>query len=178
MCIFCLHHPVFKLLSWVRRRVDDRGDSPQFVSKTLTVDIRIKDINTHCLDQFRAHWECLDDNNHQMWQCRPAEWKLNKCAFEKLVRATRSEAQPRLPLPAISLTVSIAQGLEKVIPDQPKDSIPVQLRRKQVFAHNQIPRNQIPFVTPTQLEQLKALEGRGPSDAPHAPPNYTAPASS
>lgn len=53
---------------------------------------RIKDINTHCLEQFRAHWECLDDNNHQMWQCRPAEWKLNKCVFEKLVRRQRSEA--------------------------------------------------------------------------------------
>lgn len=47
--------------------------------------LSIQDINTNCLEQFRAHWECLDDNNHQMWQCRAAEWKLNKCVFDKLV---------------------------------------------------------------------------------------------
>lgn len=47
---------------------------------------RIKDINTHCLAEFRKHWECLDDRNHQLWQCRPAEWKLNKCVFDNLVR--------------------------------------------------------------------------------------------
>jgi hypothetical protein len=46
---------------------------------------RIKDINTHCLAEFRKHWECLDDRNHQLWQCRPAEWKLNKCVYENLV---------------------------------------------------------------------------------------------
>ena len=45
----------------------------------------IDDLNKSCLEQFRAHWKCLDDNNHQLWQCRPAEWKLNKCAFENLV---------------------------------------------------------------------------------------------
>lgn len=46
----------------------------------------IKDINTHCLAEFRKHWECLDDRNHQLWQCRPAEWKLNKCVYDNLVR--------------------------------------------------------------------------------------------
>lgn len=45
----------------------------------------IQDINTHCLAEFRKHWECLDDRNHQLWQCRPAEWKLNKCVFDNLV---------------------------------------------------------------------------------------------
>lgn len=47
----------------------------------------IDDINKSCLEQFRSHWACLEDNNHQLWQCRPAEWKLNKCVFENLVRA-------------------------------------------------------------------------------------------
>ena len=46
----------------------------------------IDDINKSCLEQFRSHWQCLDDNNHQLWQCRPAEWKLNKCVYENLVR--------------------------------------------------------------------------------------------
>lgn len=46
---------------------------------------RLKDIDTHCLAEFRKHWNCLENQNHQMWQCRPAEWKLNKCVYDKLV---------------------------------------------------------------------------------------------
>lgn len=42
-------------------------------------------MNKHCLEVFRAHWQCLDNNNHQLWQCRPAEWKLNTCVFNNLV---------------------------------------------------------------------------------------------
>lgn len=47
--------------------------------------IRVDDINKHCLDEFRKHWQCLDNNNHQLWQCRKDEWKLNKCVFDNLV---------------------------------------------------------------------------------------------
>lgn len=47
---------------------------------------RIKDINTHCLDQFNAHWDCLENNNHRMFECRAPEMKLNNCVFDKLVR--------------------------------------------------------------------------------------------
>ena len=49
---------------------------------------RIKDINTHCLKSFTAHWECLENNNHKLWECRAQEMKLNSCVFEKLVRDT------------------------------------------------------------------------------------------
>ncbi|KAI1635961.1 hypothetical protein F4809DRAFT_611348 [Biscogniauxia mediterranea] len=45
----------------------------------------VEDINKHCLDEFRKHWQCLDNNNHQLWQCRKDEWKLNKCVFDNLV---------------------------------------------------------------------------------------------
>lgn len=45
----------------------------------------IEDINKHCLEEFRRHWTCLEDNNQQLWQCRPKEWKLNKCVFDNLV---------------------------------------------------------------------------------------------
>jgi hypothetical protein len=45
----------------------------------------IEDINKHCLTEFRKHWNCLENNNQQLWQCRPAEWKLNKCVFDNLV---------------------------------------------------------------------------------------------
>lgn len=47
---------------------------------------RLEDINKHCLTEFRKHWECLENNNQQLWQCRPAERPLNKCVFENLVR--------------------------------------------------------------------------------------------
>jgi NADH dehydrogenase (ubiquinone) 1 alpha subcomplex subunit 8 len=46
---------------------------------------RIKDINTHCLKQFTAHWECLENNNHRMFDCRKPEMELNNCVFEKIV---------------------------------------------------------------------------------------------
>ncbi|KAH6958873.1 hypothetical protein DER45DRAFT_613379 [Fusarium avenaceum] len=82
----------------------------------------IKDLNTHCLAEFRKHWECLDDRNHQLWQCRPAEWKLNKCVFDNL-------------------------KLEKKVPDQPTNYTPVHLRPKQIFADVRIgPGDGKPFV--------------------------------
>ncbi|EFX01888.1 NADH-ubiquinone oxidoreductasesubunit [Grosmannia clavigera kw1407] len=69
----------------------------------------IDDINKSCLESFHSHWQCLDNNNQQLWQCRPEEWKLNKCVFENL-------------------------NLEKVIPDASKGT-PIHLRSKQIYAH-------------------------------------------
>lgn len=68
--------------------VDDtvpRTGDGRTVRLTMTRDDRLEDINTHCLEEFRKHWKCLDNENHQLWQCRPEEWKLNKCAYDKLV---------------------------------------------------------------------------------------------
>ncbi|KAG5942578.1 hypothetical protein E4U60_007192 [Claviceps pazoutovae] len=82
----------------------------------------LKDIDTHCLAEFSKHWDCLENRNHQMWQCRPAEWKLNKCVYEKL-------------------------NLEKKIPDQPPNVTPVHLRTHQIFADRRIgPGDGKPFV--------------------------------
>lgn len=53
----------------------------------------IEDINKHCLEEFRKHWQCLDDNNQQLWQCRKAEWKLNTCVFNNLVRPNARPCQ-------------------------------------------------------------------------------------
>jgi hypothetical protein len=52
---------------------------------------RIADLNTHCLAEFRTHWQCLEQGNQQLWQCRPQEWKLNKCAYTKLVGYAEQE---------------------------------------------------------------------------------------
>lgn len=49
---------------------------------------RLEDINKSCLTEFRKHWECLEDNNQQMWQCRKPERGLNKCVFDNLVSQT------------------------------------------------------------------------------------------
>ncbi|CAG9940500.1 unnamed protein product [Clonostachys rosea f. rosea IK726] len=69
----------------------------------------IEDVNKHCLEQFTNHWKCLDNHNHQLWQCRPFEWRLNKCVFDNL-------------------------KIEKKIPDQPGNVTPVELRPQQIFA--------------------------------------------
>ncbi|KAI9044997.1 coiled-coil-helix-coiled-coil-helix domain-containing protein [Aspergillus affinis] len=69
----------------------------------------IKDINTHCLKQFSAHWECLEQHNHHLWDCRKAEQDLNSCVFDKL-------------------------GLKKTIPGAPENQVPVHLRPKQIFS--------------------------------------------
>ncbi|EPS43028.1 hypothetical protein H072_2987 [Dactylellina haptotyla CBS 200.50] len=65
----------------------------------------LEDLNTHCLEQFRAHWDCLERRNHLLWKCRKQEWPLNACVFEKL-------------------------GLEKTIPGTPEGQIPVHQRTK------------------------------------------------
>lgn len=50
----------------------------------------IKDINTHCLEEFKAHADCLENNNHYQFECRRPEMSLNKCVFDKLVRTPLS----------------------------------------------------------------------------------------
>jgi hypothetical protein len=46
----------------------------------------IKDINTHCMQEFQAHVDCLENNNQTFFNCRRPEQKLNGCIFDKLVR--------------------------------------------------------------------------------------------
>ena len=48
----------------------------------------IDDVKKHCLDEFRLHWQCLDENNQQMWECRLKERRLNRCVYNSLVRIT------------------------------------------------------------------------------------------
>ncbi|WPH01096.1 NADH-ubiquinone oxidoreductase 20.8 kDa subunit [Acrodontium crateriforme] len=71
----------------------------------------LEDINKSCLEEFRKHWQCLENNNQQLWQCRRWERPLNNCVFEKL-------------------------NLEKKIPGAPEGETPVHLRKRQIFAHS------------------------------------------
>lgn len=88
----------------------------------------IDDLNKHCIAEFRKHWQCLDNNNHQLWNCRNAERALNKCAFDSLVSI--------LDLLHVTLqfTNVALQKLEKTIPGTPEGEEQVHLRRKQIFA--------------------------------------------
>lgn len=131
----------------------------------LTCEDRLQDINTHCLNEFRRHWLCLENGNQQLWQCRPEEWRLNKCVYENLVSQPRS-SRPSAPKPVspreddlLSDTVreslyldaaNPGQKLEKVVPDQPKTSTPVHLRTRQVLADFPVLSTQKPFVAPKE----------------------------
>lgn len=86
---------------------------------------RLKDLNEKCLESFRRHWQCLDNNNHQLWQCRRAERLLNGCVLDNIVGV--------LPQ-AESAIANERQGLEKNIPDTPKGDVPIHLRDRQIFA--------------------------------------------
>ncbi|TGZ83253.1 NADH dehydrogenase, alpha subcomplex, subunit 8 [Ascodesmis nigricans] len=69
----------------------------------------ITDINKHCLEAFRGHWKCMDNNNMRFSPCRAQEKVFNQCVFEKL-------------------------GLQKHLPDTPKGEVPIHLKEKQTFA--------------------------------------------
>lgn len=120
---------------------------------------RLKDINTHCLEEFRRHWTCLENGNQQLWQCRPEEWKLNKCVYDNLVSraptpspsflSSRSMRRGFVSSPSSrESNANFYQKLEKTIPDQPKNSTPVHLRRRQVLADYPLISSQGPFVPP------------------------------
>lgn len=57
-----------------------------FITAHLLISHSLSDIDKHCLEEFRKHWSCLDNNNQQLWQCRRYERPLNKCVFDNLVR--------------------------------------------------------------------------------------------
>ncbi|KAH9179536.1 NADH dehydrogenase, alpha subcomplex, subunit 8 [Lactarius sanguifluus] len=44
----------------------------------------ISKMRENCLQQFEAHWNCLEVNNQDYAPCRKPERALNKCMFEKL----------------------------------------------------------------------------------------------
>ncbi|KIJ69858.1 hypothetical protein HYDPIDRAFT_77685 [Hydnomerulius pinastri MD-312] len=44
----------------------------------------ITKMRENCLEQFDAHWSCLEMNNQEYYACRKPERTLNKCMFEKL----------------------------------------------------------------------------------------------
>lgn len=44
----------------------------------------LKDINKYCFDEFKLHYECLEQENHRLGSCRAAEQVFNKCVFAHL----------------------------------------------------------------------------------------------
>lgn len=44
----------------------------------------LKDINKYCLDEFKLHYECLEQENHRLGSCRSAEKVFSKCVFDNM----------------------------------------------------------------------------------------------
>ncbi|KAJ5677105.1 NADH-ubiquinone oxidoreductase 20.8 kDa subunit [Penicillium maclennaniae] len=97
----------------------------------------IKDINTHCMQEFQAHVDCLENNNQTFFNCRRPEQKLNSCIFDKLVGPDVSSSHFHLGNEMHMyqhLTSSRVQGLKKEVPGSPENQVPVWQRPKQMYA--------------------------------------------
>ncbi|KAG0149034.1 hypothetical protein CROQUDRAFT_654117 [Cronartium quercuum f. sp. fusiforme G11] len=44
----------------------------------------ISKIKSNCLDEFNAHWQCLELNNQKLEDCRKREKTFNTCLYDKL----------------------------------------------------------------------------------------------
>ena len=44
----------------------------------------LRDLNTHCKDEFEMHFKCLNYSNMEFKNCRKAESMLNECVFKSL----------------------------------------------------------------------------------------------
>lgn len=44
----------------------------------------LKDLNKYCFDEFKLHYECLEQENHRLGSCRASEKIFNKCVFDNL----------------------------------------------------------------------------------------------
>ena len=44
----------------------------------------LKDINKYCFDEFKLHYECLEQNNQYFSRCRSSEGVLSKCVFDNM----------------------------------------------------------------------------------------------
>lgn len=98
----------------------------------MEIFARLDDINKSCLEEFRKHWECLEKNNQQLWQCRRPELKLNSCVFDKLV----SRLSPWHVVDKEGSWKYLFQKLEKTIPGTPQGETPVHLRKRQIYSQN------------------------------------------
>lgn len=41
-------------------------------------------LNKHCFDEFKLHYSCLEQNNHNLGHCRSSEKVFNQCVFTNL----------------------------------------------------------------------------------------------
>lgn len=44
----------------------------------------LKDINKYCFDEFKLHYECLEQENQRLGSCRATEKIFNKCVFDNM----------------------------------------------------------------------------------------------
>lgn len=110
---------VYVLMRLVQLRVE---------GNTWLIWYSIKDINTHCLEEFKAHADCLENNNHYQFECRKPEMSLNKCVFDKLVRTHLLPAKAAYTCPPFRnvrrLTISLRTGPEEDHPRRSREPSP------------------------------------------------------
>ena len=70
-------------LSWQRSELSNVRASRV---ETGQLTISISKMRESCLQEFDAHWQCLEKNNQYFQACRKPEKALNDCVFSKLVR--------------------------------------------------------------------------------------------
>ncbi|KAK4048063.1 ndufa8, NADH-ubiquinone oxidoreductase complex I 19kd subunit [Microbotryomycetes sp. JL221] len=63
-------------------KAEDRN--PEHCLKEGRKVTRIMKLKTTCLEEFNAHWQCLERNNQEFYLCRKPESKFNSCVYEKL----------------------------------------------------------------------------------------------
>ncbi|CAI2166509.1 18038_t:CDS:2 [Funneliformis geosporum] len=68
----------------------------------------LRKLRENCDKEFETHWQCLDKNNQEYYQCRPQEKTFNSCVFNAL-------------------------NLEKVIPGTPQGKPPIHLKDSPIF---------------------------------------------
>lgn len=44
----------------------------------------LNNLNKYCFDEFKLHYECLEQENHRLNGCRASEKVFNKCVFDNL----------------------------------------------------------------------------------------------
>ncbi|KAF8165755.1 hypothetical protein B0H34DRAFT_251623 [Crassisporium funariophilum] len=73
----------------------------------------ITKMRENCLQQFDAHWECLEKKNQEYYLCRQPERKLNACMFEKLGLTKTISGSPAGKIPIHEVQSPIYTGVQK-----------------------------------------------------------------
>ncbi|KAF8874351.1 hypothetical protein BD779DRAFT_1450966 [Infundibulicybe gibba] len=73
----------------------------------------ITKMRENCLQQFDAHWNCLEKHNQEYYHCRKPERTLNACMFEKLGLTKTIPGSPAGQTPIHEVTSPVFKSIQK-----------------------------------------------------------------